>query len=107
MSVFNLDSERFNTEILNSDGVVLVDFFATWCGPCKMLSPIVEEIADESNGSYVVYKCDIDENEDLTLEYSIMSVPTLIIFKDGDEVERFVGVRPKQEILNALRSICD
>ena len=107
MSVFDLDGERFNTEILNSDGVVLVDFFATWCGPCKMLAPIVEEIADESDGSYTVYKCDVDENEALALEYSIMSVPTLIIFKDGEEADRFIGVRPKQEIMNALRSLCD
>lgn len=104
MSVSHIDEGRFHSVIDNAEGCVLVDFFATWCNPCKMLSPIVEEIADESDGSYDVYKCDIDENGSLCNEFDITSVPTLIVFKDGVEVDRMVGVRPKQEILNSVRN---
>lgn len=104
MSVSAIDEARFHSVIDNAGEVVLVDFFATWCMPCKMLSPVVDEISEESDGSYDVYKCDIDENEALCMEFSVVSVPTLIIFKDGKEVDRLVGVRSKQEILNAVRS---
>lgn len=107
MSVEYISTQRFDAEILNADNLVLVDFFATWCGPCQMMAPIIEEIAEESDGSYDVYKCDIDENEELALEYSVMSVPTMIIFKDGEEVDRFIGVSSKHSILNALKSCMD
>lgn len=80
----------------------MVDFFATWCSPCKMLAPTIEEIANET--TITVAKCDIDESEDLAREYHVMSVPTVVIFKDGAEVQRFVGVREKDELINALRN---
>ena len=103
MAVEHLNDNNFEEKI--ASGVVLVDFFATWCGPCKMLSPIVEEIAEECDGSFKVYKIDIDEAEDVTMDFGIMSVPTLIIFKDGNEAERIIGVQPKTAILDAVKSV--
>ena len=101
MAVEHLTESNFESEI--ASGVVLVDFFATWCGPCKMLGPIVEEIGAESDGSFKVYKVDIDECEDIAMDYAIMSVPTLIVFKDGDEAARMIGVQPKTVILDTIR----
>ena len=101
MAVEHLTEANFESAI--KDGVTLVDFFATWCGPCRMLSPIVEEIALEAQG-FKVYKVDIDECEDIAMDYSIMSVPTLMIFKNGDEAERLIGVRPKEDLLNVVKS---
>lgn len=104
MSISYLDSNRFDTEIVNSDGLVLVDFFATWCGPCQMMAPILEEISEECD--YVeIYKIDIDENKELCEQYEIDSVPTMIIFQQGEELERFVGTVGKSRIMNALRSL--
>lgn len=103
MAAEHLTESNFNEKI--ADGVVLVDFFATWCGPCKMLSPIVEEIAAESDGSFSVYKVDIDEAEDVAMDYGIMSVPTLVVFKDGAEVERMIGVQPKAAILDTVKKL--
>ncbi|MBQ3417120.1 MAG: thioredoxin [Ruminococcus sp.] len=97
----HLTENNFNSAI--QSGVTLVDFFATWCGPCKMLSPVIEELAAEASG-FSVYKVDIDECEDLAMDYSVMSVPTLIIFKDGEEAERLIGVRSKADILNVIQS---
>lgn len=102
MAVEHLTESNFAEKI--ASGVVLVDFFATWCGPCKMLGPIVEEIGEECDGSFAVYKIDIDEAEDVTMDYGIMSVPTLIVFKDGEEAQRMVGVQPKPAILDAVKS---
>lgn len=103
MAVEHLTESNFNEKI--ASGVVLVDFFATWCGPCKMLSPIVEEIADECDGSFAVFKIDIDEAEDVAMDFGIMSVPTLIIFKDGEEAERMIGVQPKTAIIEKIKSL--
>ena len=103
MAVEHLNDSNFAEKTLS--GVVLVDFFATWCGPCKMLSPVIEEIGDECDGSFAVYKIDIDEAEDTVMELGIMSVPTLIIFKDGAEAERLIGVLPKAAILDAVRAV--
>ena len=103
MAAEHLTEENFEAKI--ASGVVLVDFFATWCGPCKMLSPIIEEIAAECDGSFSVYKVDIDEAGDVAMDFGIMSVPTVIIFKDGEEAERMIGVRPKAEILGAVQKL--
>lgn len=102
MAVEHLTESNFAEKI--ASGVVLADFFATWCGPCKMLGPIVEEIGAECDGSFAVYKIDIDEAEDIAMDYGIMSVPTLIVFKDGVEAERMIGVQPKPAILNAVKA---
>ena len=101
MAAEHLNENNFENAI--QSGVTLVDFFATWCGPCKMLSPIIEELAAEANG-FSVYKVDIDECEDLAMDYSVMSVPTLIIFKDGEEAERLIGVRSKADILSVVKT---
>ena len=100
MAVEHLNEANFEEKI--ASGVVLVDFFATWCGPCRMLSPVIEEIDAERGGSFAVYKVDIDEAEDIAMDYQIMSVPTLIIFKDGAEAERMIGVQPKSAILDTI-----
>ena len=94
MAVQHLTDNNFESAI--AGGVVLVDFFATWCGPCKMLGPTIEEIGAECDGSFSVYKVDID---------AIMSVPTLIIFKDGGEAARLIGVQPKTAILDAIKQV--
>jgi len=103
MAVEHLTEGTFKDKI--AQGVTLVDFFATWCGPCRMLGPTIEELSAESDGSYAVYKVDIDEAEDIAMDYGIMSVPTLIIFKDGAEASRMIGVQPKTAILDAIRGI--
>ncbi len=82
-------------------GIVLVDFFATWCGPCKMLHPVLEEVLEEEN--LTIVKVDIDKNESLAVEYGVMSVPTMILFKDGHEMSKSIGYKDKQTLLNWIR----
>lgn len=101
MSVIKLNENNFSSEILNAKGVALVDFYADWCGPCKMVSPLVDEIAKE-NPDIVVGKVNIDESSSLAMRYGVVSIPTLVAFKDGKEVERIVGYRPKEDILDIL-----
>ncbi len=101
MNVAEIMSQDFEKEVLNSQTTVLVDFFATWCGPCKMMSPIIENIAEE-NSNVKVVKIDVDKNQDLAMKYSVMSIPTIIIFKNGKPTATFVGVKDKQDIVNAL-----
>ncbi len=97
-----LSSENFQEEVLNSNLPVLVDFYADWCGPCKMMAPIVEKIAEELEGKAKVGKVNVDQNQDLAIKYNIMSIPTIIIFKNGEESRRIVGVRDKEELLKAF-----
>ena len=92
-----INTQEFNEEVLNGKGVVLVDFFATWCGPCKALSPILDELAEKVKDVKIV-KVDIDADSDLASEYRVMSVPTLKIFKDGEVKESLVGGRPLEEL---------
>ncbi|MBR2704887.1 MAG: thioredoxin [Clostridia bacterium] len=103
MSVLKLTSENFEEEVKKSDKTVLVDFYADWCGPCKMMSPIIDNIAEELGDSIKVGKVDSDENMDLAEEYGIMSIPTIMIFKGGQVVKTFNGVTSKSEILEALK----
>ena len=97
-----LTNENFEEEVLNSDIPVLVDFFATWCGPCKMLAPIIEEISEEYAGKIKVGKLDIDDARKLALKYYVASVPTVALFKDGKPAAVSVGFRPKEDLLSAL-----
>lgn len=97
----HVNLEDFEEEVLNSSKVILVDFFATWCGPCKMLSPILEEIS-EIKENFDIAKIDIDENTELAEKYGIESVPTMIIFKDGEILNRIVGLYGKNEIIEMI-----
>lgn len=101
MAVVHLTQDTFEEEVLKSDVPVLVDFWAQWCGPCKMLSPVIDEIAEEVSGAKIC-KVDIDDQMALAKKYFVMSIPTLIVFKDGKAVKRHVGALPKEEILELL-----
>ena len=94
-----ITSENFETEILKSEKPILIDFWATWCGPCMRQGPIVEELAEEG---YAVGKVDVDQNMALAQQFKIMSIPTLLIFKDGKEVQRFIGLTPKDALRKFL-----
>jgi thioredoxin 1 len=93
----------FQTDVEQSSGIVLVDFWATWCGPCKMIAPIVEQIASENEGKIRVGKLDVDANGQTALKYGVMSIPTLILFKNGQPVERLVGYQPKERLMAKIK----
>ena len=101
MSVIEINGNNFESEVLNSDKVVLADFNAQWCGPCKMLKPIIDSIADERKDIKVV-SIDIDEEDELAEKYEVFSIPCVVVFKNGEEVRRSVGFKQKQEILNLI-----
>ncbi|MBO5479002.1 MAG: thioredoxin [Clostridia bacterium] len=103
MSVITITSKNFEEEVLKSDVPVLLDFWASWCGPCKMVSPIVDEVANEVDKSAKVGKINVDEEQELAQEFSIMSIPTLIVIRNGKLVKQAVGVRSKKEILEMLK----
>ncbi len=100
MAEIILTSENFEKEVLNSDKNVLVDFWASWCGPCKMLAPTIEQIAEENEGDFKVGKVNVDDEPDLAQAYGISSIPTLILFKNGKTADMMVGLRSKDEIVN-------
>lgn len=99
MNEVRLTKNNFRDEVLNSDIPVLVDFWATWCGPCRMVAPIVEEIADEYDGRIKVGKVNVDEEPELSMQFRVASIPTLMVFKNGKLVNTAVGYRPKADIL--------
>jgi thioredoxin 1 len=100
--VKQIKEEEFNKLVIDSKENVLVDCFATWCGPCRMLAPIVDEISNE-NKTFKFYKLDVDEAEEISMKYGIMSIPTLLIFKDGELVNKSVGFISKEQILELLK----
>ena len=102
MSVLHLTSDNFEREVLKSDIPVMIDFWANWCMPCKMMSPIVDEIAKEMEGKVKVAKVNIDEEQALTLKYGITSIPTFVVIKNGNVVNQSIGMQDKQELLKLL-----
>ena len=101
MSVTNINKNNFRNEVLNSEKPVLLDFWASWCGPCRMVSPIVDEIAAE-RGDIKVGKVNVDEQPELAAQFGVMSIPTLVVIKGGRVVNQMVGARPKSQILAML-----
>lgn len=102
MSVIDVKTADFEAEVLKSDKTVLVDFWAVWCGPCRMLSPVVDQVAEE-NPDIKVCKVNVDEEQQLAIKYGVMSIPTLLVFKCGELVNQSVGVIPKEEVLNLIK----
>ncbi len=94
-----ITKDNFKTEVLESNVPVLLDFFATWCGPCRMLAPIIEELAEEAEGKFKVCKMDVDEEPEIAEEYGVFSIPTLMVFKDCKVVNAHTGFAPKDEVL--------
>jgi thioredoxin 1 len=103
-AVTEFDDTNFDTEVLQADGPVLVDFWAPWCGPCRMIAPVVEELAGENAGTIKIGKLNVDEAPNSAQNYGVSSIPTLMIFKRGEVVERFVGVQPKSRLQAAIDS---
>lgn len=101
MNVLTITNENFEEEVLNSAKTTIIDFYADWCTPCKMMAPIIDKIAEE-NESIKVGKLNVDNAQDIAARYNVMSIPTIIVFKNGIEFKRFIGVTSKSEILNAL-----
>ena len=104
MAELNITSLNFENEVLNSDKPVLLDFYANWCGPCKMLAPVLHEIAEENAGTLKVGKINVDEQMELAMRFQVSSIPMLVVFKGGKAVAKSVGYRPKSEIAAMVES---
>ena len=102
MEIIKANSQNFEEEVIKSEKTVLVDFYADWCGPCKMLSPIIDEVAEENDDIKVV-KVNVDDSQDLAMKYQVMSIPTLVVIKNGSEINRSVGLIDKAQILNLIK----
>ena len=103
MSMLTFEEKNFEEEVLKVEGKVLVDFYADWCGPCRMMSPVIDDIAKELEGKVKVGKVNVDNNQELAIKYEVMSIPTIMVFEKGNPVKTFIGVTDKQERLDALK----
>lgn len=104
MAVKELTGENFTQIIKDATKPVLVDFWASWCGPCRIMSPIVDEVAEDMKNDLDVYKCNVEENQDLAVQYQVMSIPTLILFKNGKPEHTIVGAQQKATLVDSLRA---
>ncbi len=104
-NVIEVSDADFETEVIQSDLPVLVDFWAAWCGPCRMVAPVVEEIAGDYAGRLKVAKLNVDENRSTAAKYGIMSIPTLLVFRDGEVKARVIGFRPKGELVRSIEQV--
>jgi thioredoxin 1 len=105
MKPITITDENFATEVINSSEPVLIDFWATWCGPCRMIAPIVEELAVEYSGKVKIGKLDVDNNQQTSIQYGVRSIPTLLIFKDGKVRDTIIGAVPKSNIVQKLNAV--
>jgi thioredoxin 1 len=105
MKPVEFTDDNFQKEVLQSDKPVLIDFWAVWCGPCRMIAPIVEELANEFNGKVKIGKLDVDNNQQSAINYGVRSIPTLLIFKDGEIVDTIIGAVPKANIVSKLNAV--
>lgn len=105
MAALHMSAEDFKRIVIDEKKTAVVDFWATWCGPCKMLGPTIDELADELEGKVIVGKVDVDECREIASEYGVMAVPTVIFFKDGKKAERTVGVKTKAQLLEKVNSL--
>jgi len=102
-NVVVLGNSNFETEVINSSIPVLVDFWAAWCGPCRMISPIVSQLADEFKGKVTVGKVNVDDEREIAASYKVMSIPTIIMFKDGKAIDQVIGARPKSDLEKMIK----
>ncbi|OCA81766.1 thioredoxin [Pradoshia sp. D12] len=100
MAISNVTDQTFVTE--TGEGLVLADFWAPWCGPCKMIAPVLEEIDAELDGKVKIVKLDVDENQETAVKFGVMSIPTLVLFKDGEVVDKVIGFQPKEALVNLI-----
>ncbi|WP_369370352.1 thioredoxin [Promicromonospora sp. Populi] len=105
MSTIKVTDETFKAEVLDSDIPVFVDFWATWCGPCRMVAPILEELSDEYEGKIKIVKIDTDENQQTAMDYGIVSIPTLNVYKGGEVVKSIIGARPKRALTEEIDEV--
>ena len=105
MAVMTVTKENFQEEVMQAGCPVLLDFWATWCGPCRMMAPVIEELAEEYDGKVKIGKLDVDENSDIAARYGVMSIPTIILFKDGEIFSKSVGLQDKEVLENAIKEM--
>ncbi len=102
MSVLHINNDNFEAEITAYEGVALLDFWAGWCAPCKAIAPVIDQLADETDGKYRIAKVDVDESRELAAKFGVMSIPTLVVLRGGKEAARAVGVQSKEKLLDML-----
>ena len=104
MSIRHITNANFEQEVMKSDKLVVVDFWATWCGPCRAIGPVVDELAQEYNGEVVIGKINVDEEGELSRKYIVMSIPTIMLFKNGEVIDKVVGLRSKEDLIELIDS---